>query len=83
MKKLFIRIYYHIEEYGEWWEAIPFDVREYTEGINEDKTCFIQKVMAYNEEYLKIKVLFGDSIETLYLPISRCSIRQVEIQIKE
>ncbi len=79
MKKLYILIYDNKEEYGEWLEAYPFDEREEDEGINEDKTCFIQKIMFHNEECFKIKVEFGYTTETCYYPVSRYSIRHVEI----
>ena len=70
MEKLYVNIYDNKEEAGEWLVAIPFD---------ENKTLFVQKVMIHNEECLKIKVDLVYMSETYYYPVSRYSIRQVEI----
>ena len=78
MEKLWILIYNNQEEYGEWLEALPFDEREESEGLNRVKNCFIQKVIFRDEECLKIKVDCNYLIEAHYYPVSRYSIRHVE-----
>lgn len=78
MKNLWVLIYDNERKAGEWFEITPFDEREETEKINENKTCFIQKVHFHNEDCLKIKLDFGDCIETWYYPVVNFSILQVE-----
>ena len=79
MKKLYVLFYDNKEGFGERLELYPFDEREEEESINEDKTCFIQKVMFHNQDCLKIKVDYGYVAQIRYLPTPRYSIEFVEI----
>ena len=73
MKKLRILIHDNKKDVSEYVEAYPF-------LVDEDTTCFVQLSALFKDENcLKIKVCIGYSYETLYYPISRYSIRQVEI----
>lgn len=73
MKKLRVNIYDNKEKRSEWLEAYPF-------LVDEDITCFVQlSTLFKGENCFKIKVCIGNSYETLYYPIPRYSIQQVEI----
>ena len=79
MKRLWIIIYDKTTEADECLEAVPFDEREEEEEINENKTCFFQKVQYHGYDCLKIKVDCGYSVEIRYYPVDVFSIQQVEI----
>lgn len=73
MKKLRILIHDNKKDVSEYVEAYPF-------LVGEDTTCFVQLSALFKDENcFKIKVCIGYSYETLYYPVSRYSIRHVEI----